>query len=201
MPRDAAGPHRLEHVRRGDRVLLEIAPRMLQPVAHVGVGLQVEDPVATLERALQQATVEHIALDQLRARPRKRRATNSRRPVRKSSTITTSTLRAACGRCSDEPVLPMIPRARHRQSRCSGRACILEGEARRQRVAAEHLHGLERELGEVLAEVVELCKRSWVIVMMWQPSWSAWTTLSTSRGDAQINSERGAATMMSTARA
>ena len=37
--------------------------------------------------------------------------------------------------------------------------------------------------------------------MMWQPTWSACTTLRISRGEAQISSERGASTMMSTARA
>ena len=36
-------------------------------------------------------------------------------------------------------------------------------------------------------------------VMMWQPTWSAWTTLRISRGEAQISSECGAAFMISTA--
>ena len=36
---------------------------------HVGVGLQVEDPVAALERVLEQRLVEHVALDEPRARP------------------------------------------------------------------------------------------------------------------------------------
>ena len=55
-------PHRLEHVRGGDRVLLEVAARVLEPVANVGVGLQMEHPVAALERPLEQRLVEHIAL-------------------------------------------------------------------------------------------------------------------------------------------
>ena len=62
----------------------------------------------------------------------------------------------------------------------------------RLRVAVEHLHGLERELLEVLAEQSSFLSRSWVIVMMWQPTWSACTTLRTSRGEAQISSARGA---------
>jgi len=38
-PPGAGGAHRLEHVRGGDRVLLQIAPWMLQAPAQVGVGL------------------------------------------------------------------------------------------------------------------------------------------------------------------
>ncbi len=34
---------------------------------------------------------------------------------------------------------------------------------------------------------------------MWQPTWSAWTTLRISRGEAQISSDRGASSMMFTA--
>ena len=36
---------------------------MLEAVPDVGVGLQVEDPVAALERRSQQRRVEHVALD------------------------------------------------------------------------------------------------------------------------------------------
>src|SRR5215831_10364882 len=43
--------------------------------------------------------------------------------------------------------------------------------------------------------------RSLVMVMMWHPTWSAWTRFSTSRGLAQISSARGAAARMSTERA
>src|SRR5712691_9201550 len=49
--------------------------------------------------------------------------------------------------------------------------------------------------------VSSFAKRSCVRVMMWQPIWSACTTLRISRGDAQINSEPGASSRMSTARA
>ena len=35
---------------------------MLQPMAHVGVGLQVKHPVAACERPLEQPLVEHVAL-------------------------------------------------------------------------------------------------------------------------------------------
>src|ERR1700722_9851834 len=41
-----------------------------------------------------------------------------------------------------------------------------------------------------------LAKRSCVIVMMWQPTASACTRFSTSRGDAQMHSELGAAAMI-----
>ena len=41
--------------RGGDRVLLEVAPRVVEAVAHVRVGLQVEDPVAALHRLLEHA--------------------------------------------------------------------------------------------------------------------------------------------------
>ena len=50
--RHAGGAHRLEHVGGRDRVLLEVPARVLEAVADVGVGLQVEHPVAALERAL-----------------------------------------------------------------------------------------------------------------------------------------------------
>ena len=41
---------------------------MLEPLAHIRVRLQVEDPVAASERLLEQRLIEHIALDQPRAR-------------------------------------------------------------------------------------------------------------------------------------
>ena len=70
--------------------------------------------------------------------------------------------------------------------------------ARSQRVAGgggvvvEHLDGLERELVEVLAEAgFILASRSGVTVMMWTPTSSAWTMLSTSRGLAQSSSSSG----------
>src|SRR4051812_48465723 len=37
--------HRFEHSRRGDGVLLEIALRVLEPVADIRVRLQVKDPI------------------------------------------------------------------------------------------------------------------------------------------------------------
>jgi hypothetical protein len=39
---------------------------MLEPVTHVGIRLQVEDPVASLEGLHEQCLVEHVALDELR---------------------------------------------------------------------------------------------------------------------------------------
>ena len=66
-------------------------------------------------------------------------------------------------------------------------------------VAVEHLDRLQRELLEVLAERASLASTSLVQVMMWQPIASAWTTLSSSRGLAQISSARGAARMISSA--
>ena len=50
-----------------DRVLLEVPARVLEAVAHVGVGLEVKDPVAAAERAFEQRLVEDVALDELDA--------------------------------------------------------------------------------------------------------------------------------------
>ena len=49
----SCGPHRLEHRRGGDRVLLQILARVLEPVTNVRVRLQVEYPVAAFERSPQ----------------------------------------------------------------------------------------------------------------------------------------------------
>jgi hypothetical protein len=37
---------------------------MLQAVAHVGVGLQVKDPVAALDRIVEHGRIEHVAVDE-----------------------------------------------------------------------------------------------------------------------------------------
>ena len=42
---------------------------MLQAVAHVGVGLQVKDPVAALDRIVEHGRIEHVALDEPDSRP------------------------------------------------------------------------------------------------------------------------------------
>src|ERR1700689_2557966 len=64
---DALRAHRLEHARGGDRVLLQIPARMIQAVAHVGIGLEVEDPVTPRDRAVQQGCIEHIPLHERHA--------------------------------------------------------------------------------------------------------------------------------------
>ena len=62
-PRDPVLPHRLEHLERGLGVLAEVAARVLEAEADVGVRRHVEDDVAACERARQQLAVEDIALD------------------------------------------------------------------------------------------------------------------------------------------
>ena len=54
-------PHRLEHGRGGDRVLLQILARALEAVTNVRIGLKVEYPVAALERSPQKLFIEHVA--------------------------------------------------------------------------------------------------------------------------------------------
>src|SRR5262249_25768736 len=53
-------------------VLLEVHARMLEPVADVGVGREVEDRVASGERVTHQLPVQDVSLDELDARPLER---------------------------------------------------------------------------------------------------------------------------------
>ena len=66
---DARGAHRLQHDGGGDRVLLEIPRRLVEPVTHVRVRREVEDRVASLERAPEALLVEHVTLHELDALP------------------------------------------------------------------------------------------------------------------------------------
>src|ERR1700730_9168073 len=75
--------------------------------------------------------------------------TNRPGPVRKSSMTTTSTPLSSSRSAS---VLPMNPAPPVTQTRF----IVLERESCGDSVAVEHLHGLERELLEVLAEQVQL---------------------------------------------
>src|SRR5205814_1387640 len=59
----------LEHLRCGERVLLEVALRMVEALAHVGVRRQVEDRVAAFDRAAEERAVEDVAFDELYSRP------------------------------------------------------------------------------------------------------------------------------------
>ena len=61
MRRDAVGAHRLEHVERRDRVLLEVLARVLGAEADVGVGRQVEDDVGAAHGRGQRRQVERVA--------------------------------------------------------------------------------------------------------------------------------------------
>jgi hypothetical protein len=61
---DTGGAHGFEHARGCDRVLLEVLGGVIEATTHVGVGLQVEDPVATRESLLEEVLVEHVAFDE-----------------------------------------------------------------------------------------------------------------------------------------
>src|SRR5271165_4727540 len=106
---------------------------------------------------------------------RRASATNSRRPVRKSSTITTSTpsaLRRSARLLPMNPAPPVMHArfiGRARESVCGRLQCeaahleggpsSLQSEARGHRVAVEHPDRLQRVLIEVLAETVELLEQ------------------------------------------
>ena len=83
---DTHGSHRLEQDRGRDRVLLEIPPWLVEPVAHVRVRREVEDRVASLERVPETVFVEDVALHELHALAELHAAAmNSRRPRDRSS--------------------------------------------------------------------------------------------------------------------
>ena len=140
----ARGAHRLEHVRGRDRVLLEVDARALEAVAHVGVGLQVEDRVAA--RASPRAARRGRARRPRRARAARRSRTRAgrSRSCRRSTTSTPS----ASSRSAR--LVPMKPGAAGDQRALHSVNPAVDG------VAVEHLDGLQRELLEVLAERAEL---------------------------------------------
>ena len=84
--------------------------------------------------------------------PRSSPATNSRRPVRKSSTIATSTPSRpqAIGQVGADEAGPAGD---------AGAVHRLQREAGGERVAAEHLHGLQRVLQQILAQQIELLEQ------------------------------------------
>ena len=147
---DACGSHRLEHDGGRDRVLLEIAPGLVEPVTHVRVRREVEDGVAALERAPDALLVEHVALHELDSRPGARAGDElapspgevvvdddldalGAQPVRQGAADESSP-------AGDES-LPHV---------------LSEPEAGGQRCGPEHLDGLERERVEILAQEIEL---------------------------------------------
>src|SRR6202012_5722206 len=87
-----------------------------------------------------------------------RPATNSRRPVRKSSTTLTSTPSALSRWARGLPMNPPPPVTQARFTRCPRypRLPRSEREAGGDRVAVEHLHGLQRVFVEVVPEQGEL---------------------------------------------
>ena len=113
---------------------------MLEAVAHVGVGLQVEHPVAALEGALEQRLVEDVALVQGHARIGQQ--VLDELPATGAEVIDDHHLdarRRAGGRRACEPMNPAPPVTQPG-------SCRLQSEAGGDRVAVEHLHGLERVL-------------------------------------------------------
>lgn len=56
--------HGLEDVLRGDDVLLDVLPRVEEPVLHVGVRGEVEDEVLSGHRAADRGEVEQVCLDE-----------------------------------------------------------------------------------------------------------------------------------------
>ena len=66
-PTDARGADGFENPRRGDCVLLEVLCGVIEPVPDIGVGLQVEDPIAALHGFGQQPGIENVAFDERHA--------------------------------------------------------------------------------------------------------------------------------------
>ena len=123
---------------------------MVEAVAHVGVGREVEDRVAARERASETLAVEHVALDELDARPGARRGDELALPVRE--VVVDDDLDAVGDqpigeRAADEPGSAGDERLPHAAQSWKPAASASR---------SEHLHGLERERVEILAEQVEL---------------------------------------------
>ena len=65
---EAVGPHRLEHVESGQRILLEVPPRRIEPTPNVRVGGEMKNERAPLHRGGQRLLVENVGLDQKEGR-------------------------------------------------------------------------------------------------------------------------------------
>ena len=65
---DAARSHRLEHVECRDPVLLEVPPRVLRAMAHVGIRRQVEDELRPPHRGAQRIHIGRVAAHEGEAR-------------------------------------------------------------------------------------------------------------------------------------
>ena len=71
--------------RDGDRVLFDIEARVVESEADVGVGLQVEHPVATFDRVAEPCLVKDVAFDEPEERVGDQRIDELVFSVRKSS--------------------------------------------------------------------------------------------------------------------
>lgn len=115
---------------------------MVKPMAHVGIGLEVKDPVAARDSVAHQRGIEHIALQQANARPLQHTSDEVAPAAAKvidQRQLCASLTQSVSKRAADEAGT----------SRDAG--AHLQVEPCGDRVAAEHLHSLERELIEVLA--------------------------------------------------
>lgn len=58
--------HRLEHILRRDDVLLDVLPRVAQPVFFdVGVGGEVKDEARPLHRVVEASRIQEVSFDEL----------------------------------------------------------------------------------------------------------------------------------------
>ena len=122
----------------------------VEPVTHVGVRREVEDGVASLERAPHELLVEHVAVHELHARLSARVGDELFAPP--GQVVVDDDLDAVGAqpvrqRAADESSPAGDERLPH---------ALSEPEAGGQRVGPEHLDGLERERVEILAQEIEL---------------------------------------------
>ncbi len=67
-PAHVRRPHRLQHVERGDRVLLQVAARLREPAPDIGIRREVPHDVDARQQWRQQRLVEQVAFDQAKVR-------------------------------------------------------------------------------------------------------------------------------------
>src|SRR5262249_29075652 len=194
-----------------DRVLLEVAPGMLDAPPQIGAGLQVKHPVAAVDRLFERGGVEHVALDEPHSGPTQR--VGEILPAPGPEVVDDHDLEAV----SDQPVGQVASDETGTAGDAGPGACAGGWTTGPPRSGAGcHRYSVKPAATaspwNILTVSSEYCSRflprqssflsrSWVTVMMWHPTWSACTRFRISRGEAQISSERGACTMMSTERA